>query len=103
MEKANGGPLTDINNIFQETSVVVPGVPIGTAIDAFSAAYANGAQKAGITFVDVRPPFLGHAYQWQSMKPGAGWLYDVVHPNDQGHDAIRGVFLAAIDPGFDTL
>jgi hypothetical protein len=80
-----------------------PGVPIGAGIDAFTASYAGAAPQAGVTFLDVRPPFLGHAYRWESMKPGASWLYDVVHPNDQGHDALRTVVYPAIDADFDTL
>lgn len=49
---------------------------------------------SGAELLELREPFTAHAVD----KPAeANWLYqDCIHPNAQGHHAIRGVFWAGI-------
>lgn len=84
--------------------VFAPGVPFSGASVALNNSYSASAGQIGVSFVDIRAPFLGHGHFWNNaQQSGAGWFWDQVHPNDAGHSALRDAFWASIDLAFPTL
>lgn len=77
-------------------------------VQGWNAGMSAGASAMGnsMHFVNLAPSFMGHAHNYylftnaraQKRFPGSGtyWMYDIVHPNDAGHDAIRKAYWAKI-------
>jgi lysophospholipase L1-like esterase len=49
------------------------------------------AEDNNIALVDIYDHFLGYGYTASNS-----WFSDCIHPNDEGHDQLRRVFMAAI-------
>ncbi|RYF04341.1 MAG: SGNH/GDSL hydrolase family protein [Oxalobacteraceae bacterium] len=69
-------------------------------IAEWNAAYAAWATKRQVTLIDAHAAFLGHGYVYSpgqaASKTTQSYFADPLHPNDQGHAALRTLFWDAI-------
>ncbi|MDB4934211.1 MAG: hypothetical protein JWP87_1183 [Labilithrix sp.] len=55
---------------------------------------AEAAKHPGVTLLELNAPFASHAV---STPANTNWFYeDCIHPSSLGHNAVRGVFWAAM-------